>query len=72
MGDHWWILKKCDEIVADLIQNPDPDLDPGDAIATALYTRYLKRIAAHLINIATSVFNPFERLGFRDDTDEET
>ena len=72
MGDHWWILKKCDEIVADLIQNPDPDLNPGDAIATALYTRYLKRIAAHLINIATSVFNPFERLGFRDDTDEET
>ena len=38
----------------------------------ALYTRYLKRIAAHLINIASSVFNPFERIGFRDDTGEET
>ena len=72
MADHWWILKKCDEIVVDLIQNPDPDLDRGDAVATALYTRYLKRIAAHLINIASSVFNPFERIGFRDDTGEET
>ena len=72
MADHWWMLKKCDEIVADLIQHPDPDLDPGDAVATALYTRYLKRIAAHLINIASSVFNPFERIGFRDESDEET
>jgi len=71
MIDHWWILKKCDEIVAELIQRPDPELDPRDAIATALYTRYLKRIAAHLINIATSVFNPFERIGFRDHPVEE-
>ena len=68
--NHWWIIKKCDEIVEDLIKAPDPQLNPSDAIATALYTRYLKRISAHLINIATSIINPFERIGFHED--EET
>ena len=65
--DQLWIIKKCDEIVADLIASPDPQLKPSEAIATALYTRYLKRISAHLINIATSIFNPFERIGFREE-----
>jgi len=45
-------------------------LNPNDAIATALYTRYLKRISAHLINIATSIFNPFERIGFREEAED--
>jgi phosphate uptake regulator len=69
MRDHWWSIKKCDEIFADLIASPDPQLNPSDAIATALYTRYLKRISAHLINIATSIFNPFERIGFREEAE---
>ena len=69
MNDHWWMLKKCDEIVGDLIKSPDPDLKPNDAIATALYTRYLKRVAAHLMNIASSIVNPFERIGFREESE---
>ena len=69
MRDHWWIIKKCDEIVGDLVASPDPQLSPSDAVATALYTRYLKRIGAHLMNIATSIVNPFERIGFREETD---
>ena len=67
MSSNWWILKKCDEIVTDLIKSPDPDLSPNDAITTALYTRYLKRIAAHLMNISSSIVNPFERIGFREE-----
>jgi phosphate transport system protein len=69
LTDHWWIITTCDEIVESLITAPDPDLSPTDAIITALYTRYLKRISAHLSNIATSVFNPFERIGFREEID---
>jgi phosphate transport system protein len=67
MGNNWWMLKKCDEIVTDLIKSPDPELSPSDAISTALYTRYLKRIAAHLMNISSSIVNPFERIGFREE-----
>jgi phosphate transport system protein len=71
MEGHWWILRKCDEIVNELIAAPDPELDATDAVATALYTRYLKRIAAHLMNIASSIFNPFERIGFRAEADDD-
>ncbi len=71
MKGHWWILQKCDEIVKELIASPDPEITATDAVATALYTRYLKRIAAHLMNIASSIFNPFERIGFRAEEDDE-
>ena len=70
MEGNWWMLKKCDEIVTELITSPDPALSPNDAVATALYARYLKRSAAHLMNIASSIFNPFERIGFRAEGDE--
>lgn len=72
MDGHWWILKKCDEIVNDLLRSPDPDIGTSDAIATALYSRYLKRVAAHLLNVASGIANPFERIGFRADSDDET
>ena len=72
MEGHWWILKKCDEIVTGLLSSPDPDISTTDAVATALYSRYLKRTAAHLLNVASGIANPFERIGFRADTDDET
>ncbi|MEE9166113.1 MAG: PhoU domain-containing protein [Candidatus Neomarinimicrobiota bacterium] len=56
----------CDQIDDDLVQGKVKDLSPGDAAAAALYVRYLKRISAHLNNIATSVVNPFDRIGFRE------
>lgn len=66
--EHWWALKKCDEIVETLIKNGDDALTTGEAVSTAMYARYLKRIAAHLMNVASSVINPFEGIGFhRDD-----
>lgn len=67
--DHWWAIKECDEIVNDLIQNGAPNLTTGEAVSTAMYARYLKRIAAHLINVASSVVNPFEMIGFHPDRD---
>jgi hypothetical protein len=47
-----------------LIREEDEALQVGDAVSTALYVRYLKRVAAHLLNIATSVVNPFRAIGF--------
>jgi phosphate uptake regulator len=40
----------------------------GKAVTAALYLRYLKRVSAHIKNVATSVVNPFHRIGFREKT----
>ena len=66
----WWMIKRCDEVVTGLIKAQDRTLSSADAVSTALYARYLKRIAAHLMNVTSSVVNPFERIGFREKEDE--
>jgi phosphate transport system protein len=38
----------------------------GRAVTAALYLRYLKRVSAHLKNVATSVVNPYHRIGFQE------
>ena len=38
----------------------------GKAVTAALYLRYLKRVSAHLKNVATSVLNPYHRIGFKE------
>jgi len=38
----------------------------GHAVTVALHLRYLKRVSAHLKNVATSVVNPYYRIGFRE------
>ncbi len=65
MSEHRNISSKCDLIVKDIINEKDKSLGPGDATVLALYFRYLKRVAAHLTNIASSIVNPFPRIGFR-------
>jgi phosphate transport system protein len=76
MSEHWWIARRSDEILNGLIGRTDPTIVCSDAVSTALYVRFLKRISAHLMNIASSLVNPFDRIGFRDDdptnpTDDE-
>jgi phosphate transport system protein len=39
-------------------------LATGEAVAVALYTRFLKRIAAHSRNLISSLVNPFDRIGY--------
>ena len=67
MAEHWWIARRSDEILGALIGHEDPGLPCNEAVTTALYVRFLKRISAHLMNIASSVVNPFDRIGFRGD-----
>jgi len=38
----------------------------GHAVTVALYLRFMKRVSAHLKNVATSVVNPYYRIGFRE------
>lgn len=70
MSEHWWIARRCDEIVNTLIQKDEANLPGREAVATALYARYLKRISAHLMDIASSLANPFDRIGFRGESPE--
>jgi Na+/phosphate symporter len=67
MSEHWWIARRSDEILAALIGHDDSGLPCKEAVSTALYVRFLKRISAHLMNVASSVVNPFDRIGFRGD-----
>ena len=57
--------KKAETVVRDMILARDAGLKTSDAVVIALYARYLKRINAHLSNIASSICNPFPRLGFK-------
>ena len=67
MSEHCWIARRADEILNSLIVREDPELVCREAVSSALYVRFLKRISAHLMNIASSVVNPFDRIGFRED-----
>ncbi len=67
MSEHWWIGKHADDIVYQLLERKLEGVEARDAVAIALYARYLKRISAHLMNTASSIVNPFERIGFRRD-----
>ena len=71
MSEHWWIGRRADEILNALIARSDKELVCNEAVSTALYVRFVKRISAHLMNIASSVVNPFDRIGFREDISEK-
>jgi len=60
------IGKKASGIETDMIQGRHEELQGGDAVTIALYARYLKRINAHLTNIASAIVNPFPRISFRE------
>ena len=65
MSEHWWIARKCEDIIGSLLVRSEPTLPCAEAVTTALYVRFLKRVSAHLMNIASSLVNPFDRIGFR-------
>jgi phosphate uptake regulator len=63
--DFKWISKLSDDDSMSLIEESDPSINSGSAVALALYFRSLKRINAHLRNVTTSVVNPFHRIGYK-------
>ena len=64
LGDYQWVSRLCDQHVIDYIKGMDKKISSSDAASLALYYRYLKRINSHLRNVATSVVNPFDQIGF--------
>lgn len=71
MSSHDQFSRLADDMVAELISRED-GVPKGEAVALALYVRYMKRIEAHLTNIVSSVVNPFPRIGFRSKDDKGT
>ena len=66
IGSHTIIVAKVDEQVPALCSGEALSGRSGHAVTVALYLRYLKRVSAHLKNVATSVVNPYHRIGFRE------
>jgi len=67
MNAHIENSKNCEEIIAILIKSDELDetLSCNQRVLVALTARYLKRVSAHLKNIASSVVNPFDTIGFK-------
>ena len=66
LDELWKIKNKCDECMWALLKEKNQKFEVPDAVALALYMRYLKRTASHLMNAATSIINPFHRIGYRE------
>ncbi len=63
MDMHWRISERCDSMFENLAS--EHALNAECAVIYTLLSRYLKRVSSHLKNIASSVVNPFPRMGFR-------
>ncbi len=62
------ISKLSEGILAELLTNPSEELSRQAVVSIALYVRFLKRINAHLTNVASAIVNPFPRISFREKT----
>ena len=65
LEEYRWINPLCDKNLKKLVLEEDKTISSGNAVALAIYLRWLKRINSHLRNIITSVVNPFDRIGFK-------
>lgn len=67
MDDCTWVSNRCDIILQGVAG--DEDLLVREAVAYTLLFRHLKRISGHIRNVASSVVNPFHKLGYKPDRD---
>ena len=56
------VTEKTDRMIEQLLE--ERKLKVREAVVYALFSRYLKRISAHLANILTTVINPFHLVGY--------
>ena len=66
IGSHTLMASQVDEHLRALCAGETLSGRSGHAATVAIYLRYLKRVSAHLKNVATSVVNPYHRIGFRE------
>ncbi|MEN8127986.1 MAG: PhoU domain-containing protein [Planctomycetota bacterium] len=62
------LVKECDAILTRLAAS---DLSTNEGVCYTLIARYFKRIAAHLVNISTSVVLPIDQLDYFDEKKAE-
>lgn len=65
LHDYKGVSDDCDDYIEHLIKSEEA-MSNYDAVTLGLYLRFLKRVAAHLFNVCTSVVNPFHRIGFKE------
>lgn len=63
MQTHSQYSRRLDALIDNVVE--DSSISSREAVIAALASRYTKRISAHLSNLASSVVNPFDRIGFR-------
>jgi len=63
MEEKNWICKKCEGIIKEIVIDEAMKVRP--AVVYSLFFRHLKRASAHIGNIASSIVNPFYRIGFK-------
>jgi phosphate transport system protein len=56
------VTEKMDHLIEALLE--EKEITVREAVVYALFARYLKRIAAHLANVLTTVINPFHQVGY--------
>ncbi|OQX95606.1 hypothetical protein B6I21_04550 [candidate division KSB1 bacterium 4572_119] len=66
IDDLWKVKNECDNCMWVLLKDGGTKVTVPDAVAFALYMRYLKRISSHLMNAASSIIVPFHRIGYRE------
>ena len=59
------LARECDTLTDKLLS--DTELCGREAIIRALLIRFLKRVSAHLKNVASSLVNPYHKLGYKPD-----
>ncbi|MHC4835682.1 MAG: phosphate signaling complex PhoU family protein [Planctomycetota bacterium] len=62
------LVKECDAILVKLAES---ELGTNEGVCYTLIARYFKRIAAHLVNISTSVMLPVSQLDYFDEKKAE-
>lgn len=65
MERHADLARTCDGLTDRLLA--EVEMPGRDAVIRALLLRFLKRTSAHLKNVASSLVNPYHRLGYKPD-----
>jgi phosphate transport system protein len=69
------LIGKADEFLADyddkVKESYNYDGPTGEAVARALYFRFLKRTTAHTMNVLTALVQPLDRLDYYDEAPED-
>ena len=58
------VTKVSDRIVKDIASGRIQFPDSSQGASIVLYSRYLKRIGAHLKNITSTIVNPYDKIGY--------